>query len=649
MTRWTAALAAIASGGGTLLVLLVYAPAAQAPFLVPKFAVLELAASLGLASFVLRRLAPGGPRWTRAVSGGALLVLTTSAVAWLAAALTPAGAPYAIDAIARWGSLFGIACGASVIADLRGPRQRVLETVTMAAAVVATLGLLQHLELTPVAIPVISRPGSTFGNRNLAADAMAMALPLGVGAAAGARTRAARVATVAALILELVFLAVTRTRGAWIGAACGLGVTLWLVRSHVGRPVLYLAAGAGAAAVVAAWLPGRLSAHDAGDVKRYSTIADVLEQGADLHSLAVRTRLGLWRRTTAMVRDHPWLGVGPGNWPVAFPRYAEPNALQDAVLSAARAPRQAHEDWLERAAETGIVGLLALAALAAGAAGAVRQRHASPDADTSRAASAAGGALAALAGLSLASFPLEMPATIGLAGLALGLVAPGPEREQGCRTLEESGPERERGSRTLEESGPEREQEPRAPQAPATRARAAIAVVEALFFIAFAGVRAERNIRSSLWLGAAERAMRPNQGSAGTLEALADLDRSLAVKPDDYRAEFRAAQMLLRQHRSGAAAQAALRAIAIEPSAPNGWAVLAAAELDGGDDDAAERDASVALTLLQDYPFALDVRANAAERHGDEVAAAADRRRIDALANGPSTDETARDARALKR
>ena len=88
----------------------------------------------------------------------------------------------------------------------------------------------------------------------------------------------------------------------------------------------------------------------------------------------MRTRLGLWRRTVAMSAEHPLLGVGPGNWPVAFPRYAEPGAMRDGVLTATRAPRQAHDDLLERLAETGIPGLLALGLLGASTATAARRR-----------------------------------------------------------------------------------------------------------------------------------------------------------------------------------------------------------------------------------------------------------------------------------
>jgi O-antigen ligase len=612
VSRWAARLAEMTCCGAALLVLLLYAPSLQAPFLVPKLAALQVTGSLGLASFALRRVASGGPCWDRRVSFGALLVLGTSAVAWAAAAAGSLGAPYAVDAMARWGSLFGLACGASVLADLRAPRQRVLEAITLASAVVAGVGLLQHLELLPFPIPVISKPGSTFGNRNLAAEVMTMALPLGLGAVAGARRNGSRGVLLGALAVEVVFLGVTRARGAWLGAACGLGMALWLGRRRLNRTVVIVAMATAAAAGIAAAVPGRVTAHDAGDAKRYSGVVDVLQQGVDARSTALRTRFGLWHRTLAMVRDHPFLGVGPGNWPVAFPRYAEPGATRDGVLSATHSPRQAHDDLLERAAETGLPGLLALGVLAAGTLLAARRRI--ENSETRVAASAAASALIALVGLSLASFPLEMPGTLTLAGLALGLVA----------------------------------SDGRAPSSlPRSPVRAVAAVVAASVLLPFAAVRALHGVRSNAWLGAAERAMRPDRGPPGTSEALEDLERALDSQPGDFRAELRTAQMLLREHRPADSAHAAAQALAVEPGSPNGWAALAAAELAANDEVRARRDATQALRLLEDYPFALDLRAQAAEHAGDVAAARVDRQRIDQLALGPTDDDTARAARAL--
>jgi O-antigen ligase len=617
----------VATVGAALIVFLVYSPALHAPFVVPKFAALDIAACIGLLAFALQRVMTGRPAWTRSLTAGATLVLATSAIAWIAALGRPAGAPYAVAALARWGSVFGLACGASVLADAPEARQRLLEAVTLAAAAVAAIGLLQHLEILPLSIPVISTPGSTFGNRNVAAEAVAMALPLSLSAVLGARRREGRLLSLAALALGLVFLAVTRARGAWLGGATGLGASLWLARRRWPRAPVALAVGVGVlAAGAAASLPGRFNPRDVGDSKRYSGIGDVLHESFDSRSTALRTRFGLWRRTVSMIADRPIAGVGPGNWPVEFPRYAEPGATRDGVLSATLAPRQVHDDLLERAAETGLPGLGALGLLGAGAVRAVRRRLREPDRDSRNAAAGAAGALVALVVMAVASFPLEMPGTLALTGFALGLIAP----QTGSLPSELVPP---RGA------------------LPPPRGQwfdyALFAL--ALGLAAGTALRAERCLRSSRWLASAERAMHRDASAAGAPQALGALSYALQADPDDFRARLRRAQLLLREHRARESSAAARRALAIEPFAPNAWAALAAAELEAGEHEAARRDAGQALALLHDFPLALYVRARAAERGADADAAGADRQLLAALAAGAEDEDTARAARALLR
>jgi O-antigen ligase len=613
------ALALLATCGAALLVPIVYAPALQSPFLVPKFAALEVAAAIGFLAFVSQRASDSRPRWTKQAAVGAWLVLATSLASWAATGQT--GAPYGLEAIARWGALFGVACGASVIADVDDARQRVIETTTIAAAFVGAVGLLQHWEILPIGLPVISTPGSTFGNRNFAAEFTAMALPIGVAAAAGAQRAGRRGIVVAigvSLAIELLFLAATRARGAWLGAVCGLGTSLALARPRFRRPVLALVAGAVVLASAVAWLPGRYNPRDVGDAKRHAGVVDVLEESFDTRSTALKTRFGLWRRTVAMMGDHPVLGVGPGNWPVVFPRYAEPGAHRDGVLTANRAPRQAHDDFLEHVAETGFVGGLALAWLAAGVVIAARGKLRRTDRDARSVAAGASGALVALIAVAIAGFPLDMPGTLALAGIAMGLLV-GAEQPLGSQ------------SPSLGKSG----------------ARAYVPVAAALLLVAGAVIHAERNIRASRWLGAAERALRHDHGATGASEALVDLQKCLDASPRDYRAQLRQAQMLLREGRGADAANAARRALAIEPFAPNAWAALAAGELAQGDPSSAWRDASEGLELLADYPELLQTRARAADLLGDHTSAEADRMRISELAAGPSDDDTARAARSL--
>jgi hypothetical protein len=441
----------------------------------------------------------------------------------------------------------------------------------------------------------------------MAAEVMAMALPLGLGALAGARSDARR-AMVFALVIELVFLGVTRTRGAWFGATLGLGTTLLLLRAEWSRASIAAAAAVLVVTIAAAVVPGSLNSRDVGDHKRYSGIVPLLRDTFDTRSTALRTRMGLWRRTLVMVREHPLLGVGAGNWPVAFPRYAEPGAAEDGVLSATLAPRQAHNDFLQLTAESGLVGMIALGLLILGTVMAVRRRLTSDDEETRATTAGAAGALVALVALCFASFPFEMPGTLTLGGLALGLVAVDP-----FSTRRRADP------RWVVYCG------------------AVIGVV----LVLGAALRAERSIRSSRWLGAAERSMRVDHDPAETLR---ELLRASDAAPNDFRMRLRMAQALLAEHRAVESADAARHALSIEPYSPNAWAALAAAELEEGEPVEARHHATQALTLLQDFPFALQLRSAAAQQEGDPANAQADRERLRTLATSSPDRDTSRAA-----
>lgn len=56
-----------------------------------------------------------------------------------------------------------------------------------------------------------------------------------------------------------------------------------------------------------------------------------------------------------MIKDHPWIGVGLGNWPIAYPRYA--------IIDIGALANQAHNDWLQWAAEGGIPLLVILSTI----------------------------------------------------------------------------------------------------------------------------------------------------------------------------------------------------------------------------------------------------------------------------------------------
>jgi O-antigen ligase len=609
----------VALSAAALAIALGYLPSLDAPFVEPKLAVLCLAGALGLGGHLLAS-AEGRrrPRWPWTLTAAvAALLLTTLLSALVAARREPPGAPYAAAELVRLVAVIGVALGAaaaSAAEPAAGGRRRLCEAIHAGAALVSLLGLLQHFRILPFPIPTISLPGSTFGNRNVASEAVAAAIPFGLALFPfddGPR-RAGSVDLVAplalALALELGYLAVARTRGAWLGGGLGIAVFFALRRPRLRRTAAAAAIAIGAAAVLAAMVPGRWTAHDSRDAKRFAPGAHVLREAVDPRSPVARTRIGLWRRTLQMYREHPLSGVGPGNFAVAFPRYAEPGATEDGVLSPTAVPRRAHDDLLERLAETGPLGLGALLAvyLVAGGLAIAGARRARQEGRTADAGVAAAGAasLAAIAGSGLTGFPLAMPATAFLFGVALGLLAAGAAGPAGAEEERPAG------------VGPRR----------------VGAWILAVLLVAGAGWWSGRRIAASYELARAEAALRADGSPESAARALPFLARAAAEQPRDFMIALRTAYAESRAGHPAESAQAAGRALAIEPASANAWEALALARLDAGDPRAAADAAAHALAILHDYPGALYLRARAAERLGDAGAAAADRARLIDLA-----------------
>jgi O-antigen ligase len=627
------ALVPVALSAAALAIALGYFPSLDAPFVEPKLAVLCLAGALGLGGQLLAS-ADGRrrPRWPWTLTAAvAALLLTTLLSALAAARRGPPGAPYAAAELVRLVAVIGVALGAaaaSATETTQGGRRRLCEAIHAGAALVSLLGLLQHFRILPFPIPTISVPGSTFGNRNVASEAVAAAIPFGLALFPfddRPRRADAIVGTIdlwaplaLALALELGYLAVARTRGAWLGGGLGIAVFFALRRPRLPRAAVAGTIAIGAAVVLAAMVPGRWTAHDSRDAKRFAPGGHVLREAIDPRSPVARTRIGLWRRTLQMYREHPLSGVGPGNFAVAFPRYAEPGATEDAVLSPTEVPRRAHDDLLERLAETGPLGLGALLAvyLVAGGlaiAAARRARQEGRSADSSVAAAGAA-SLAAVAGSGLTGFPLAMPATAFLFGVALGLLAAGAAGAAGTQDERPPG---------------------------AARRRAGAWLMAALL-VAGAGWWSARRLAASYALARAEAALRADDSPESAARALPFLARAAAAQPTDFMIALRTAYAESRAGHPAESAQAALRALAIEPDSANAWEALARARLDSGDPRAAADAATHALAILHDYPAALYLRARAADRLGDAGAAAADRARlIDLAATNPEAKHLA--------
>ena len=72
---------------------------------------------------------------------------------------------------------------------------------------------------------------------------------------------------------------------------------------------------------------------------------------------SVKERIEMWSYSTEMIKDNAVVGVGAGNWKIILPKYANKEIREINKLVYTNFQR-AHNDFLQVAAETGIIGLV---------------------------------------------------------------------------------------------------------------------------------------------------------------------------------------------------------------------------------------------------------------------------------------------------
>jgi O-antigen ligase len=244
-----------------------------------------------------------------------------------------------------------------------GHRQPLL--VALAAAVVlgALTGLIQAYGLLTTDLASLTRaPGGTFGNRNFMAHLVALGLPLLLMLTVQATRRRAYLLGAAGIALAVGALVLSRSRAAWLGAAACLVFLavegLWAGRlwedRRLRRRVTLLAGTALAGLLLALILPNSLN------WRSQSPYLDSLTGVANFREGSGRGRLIQYGNTARMALDHPLLGVGPGNWPVHYPRYMSPGDPSFDAGDVIPTNPWPSSDWMAIVAERGLPAFVLL-------------------------------------------------------------------------------------------------------------------------------------------------------------------------------------------------------------------------------------------------------------------------------------------------
>jgi O-antigen ligase len=221
-------------------------------------------------------------------------------------------------------------------------------------AVVSVYGIAQTLGFDPFwSGPPEDRLISSVGQANDVAAYLDLVVIAGLGLwrAAG---RASRIGLGAVVVVSLMALALTFSRGGYIGLAVALAV---LLVPHLHAPprrwvvAMMLTLAAGALAVALALPSARAMAE---------RIVDRAVATTDLGEGSIRFHLDQWRVGTQIALDHPLLGTGPETFPLVFRPYVDQVLPPDRAEILGRFRLESpHNEFIGIAAEMGLPALVA--------------------------------------------------------------------------------------------------------------------------------------------------------------------------------------------------------------------------------------------------------------------------------------------------
>jgi len=200
-----------------------------------------------------------------------------------------------------------------------------LNIIILSAAVISLYGLLQKTGgVWIVRVPEMERIYATFGNPNFFASFLIGLIPL----TAAYTVQKVRIWKAAALVLMLLALYHTGTRGAWAGLL-GSGLLWWFVKERKKRRMLVT-------------------------FLFFMIISGCIYLTRNVW-LRQLDRLLIWRDTIGMFIKNPLFGVGLGEFHNVFPSYAS-DALLRVFPRGKFIVNYAHNEFLEILSETGIAG-----------------------------------------------------------------------------------------------------------------------------------------------------------------------------------------------------------------------------------------------------------------------------------------------------
>ncbi len=253
---------------------------------------------------------------------------------------------------------------ASRRASADGGYRSILIAAAVATVVVALTSLAQTYGIESDYFTINRAPGGTLGNRNFIAHIAAIGLPaLAYATVTSRRSFGALLGSLGGAVVTAA-LVLSRSRAAYLAVAASvivIAIPLFASRKHwphdkIGGRLARLLLAAFVGGAIATILPNHLNWNSD------SPYLDSARGMVDYSKGSGKGRLAQYENSLKMAAANPIFGVGPGNWPVRYTKYAPSNdrSLADDGMTANPWPSS---DWVAFVSERGFVAAIALVAV----------------------------------------------------------------------------------------------------------------------------------------------------------------------------------------------------------------------------------------------------------------------------------------------
>ncbi|MCF7793861.1 MAG: O-antigen ligase family protein [Candidatus Cloacimonetes bacterium] len=229
----------------------------------------------------------------------------------------------------------------------------VCKAISISAIIIASVGLIQYFFNGLYFIPGANVVYSTFTNRNLFASILFLSLPFSLWCFYVLPKRWSILSLISICFSFFIF-TVVKTRSVWMANFFSFLVILLLIffskRSELLKKFIFHRKTFLLILLVVTIIGIAILLPPPSEIRQSQIGRKSMSSTSSLD-----VRLKAWKKTIPMIREHPWLGVGIGNWKIMLPKYGVAGMRSEQGKYQYLRP---HNDFLWVWAELGIPGIL---------------------------------------------------------------------------------------------------------------------------------------------------------------------------------------------------------------------------------------------------------------------------------------------------